>query len=335
MVRTAFLGTGHYLPDRIVTNEDMTQWMDTSDDWIQQRTGIKTRRFVDFENNPMTTSDLGARAGAAALANAKVSKDEIDLIIYGTLSPDRTFPGDAVAVQAKLDIPAGVPAMDVRNQCSGFLYGLAVADAFIRCGAYKRILLIGSEIHSTGLDISTRGRDVAVLFGDGAAAAVLGPTDAPQRGVLGVHIHADGRFANELQVAYPSSGEMPRVTAARLESGDQYPSMNGKTVFKHAVSRMPEVVHEALQKAGLTAADIDLLIPHQANLRISEMVQKRLGLPDDKVFNNIMDYGNTTNASIPLALDQALAQGRLKPGQLLCMVAFGAGFTWGSALVRW
>lgn len=335
MVRTAFLGTGHYLPERVVTNQEMTQWMDTSDDWIQQRTGIKTRRFVDFENAPMTTSDLGARAAAAALAKAGVNKDEVDLIIYGTLSPDRHFPGDAVAVQAKLDIPAGVPALDTRNQCSGFLYGLAIADAFIRVGTYKRVLLIGAEIHSTGLDFSTRGRDVAVLFGDGAAAAVLGPTDDPERGVLGVHIHADGRFADELQVAYPSSGELPRICAKRLEDGVQFPHMNGKNVFKHASSRMPEVVMEALNKQGLTPDNIDLFIPHQANQRISEMVQRRLGLPDEKVFNNIMDYGNTTNASIPLALDQALAQNRLKSGQLLCMAAFGAGFTWGSALVRW
>src|SRR6478735_8206129 len=213
MQRSAFLGTGHYVPDKVVTNRDLTRLMDTSDEWIQQRSGIRERRYVDFERAPMGASDLGVRAAQRAMEDAGVGKDEIDLIVYATLSPDKVFPGDGVLVQAKLDIPAGVPALDVRNQCSGFLYGLAVADAFIRVGTYRRVLLIGSEVHSSGLDFSTRGRDVTVLFGDGAAAAVLGPSADPERGVLSVHLHADGRFADELQAAYPSSAMMPRVAA--------------------------------------------------------------------------------------------------------------------------
>ncbi len=336
MRRTVFLGTGHYVPERVVTNHDLAKLMDTSDEWIQQRTGIKTRHYVDFNQEPLGASDLGVRAAQRALANAGVAKDEIDLIVYATLSPDRCFPGDGVLVQAKLDVPAGVPALDVRNQCSGFIYGLAVADAFIRLGVYKRVLLIGSEVHSSGLDFSDRGRDVTVIFGDGAAAAVLGPHEADDgRGVLSVHLHADGRFADELHASYPSSAEMPRIAADKLASGVQFPHMNGKNVFKHAVVRMPEVVEEALAAHGLTARDIDLLIPHQANLRISEMVQRRLELADDKVFNNIQKYGNTTAASIPLALDEAVQAGRVKRGDLVCLAAFGAGFTWGAALVRW
>jgi 3-oxoacyl-[acyl-carrier-protein] synthase III len=335
MPRTRFLGTGHFVPDRVVTNDELAQMMDTSDEWIQQRTGVKTRRYVDFQKEPMGASELGARAGKAALANAGVSKDEVDLIIYATLSPDRAFPGDGVLVQAKLDIPAGVPALDVRNQCSGFLYGLSVADAFIRNGTYKRVLLIGSEVHSSGLDFSDQGRDVACIFGDGAAAVVLGPSDDEASGLLSIRLHADGRFADQLQCAYPSSAEMPRVASDKLKTGAQYPVMNGKLVFKHATSRMPEVLLETLNDAGLATSDLSLFIPHQANLRISELVQRRLELRDEQVFNNIQRYGNTTAASIPLALDEAVAQGRLKRGDLVALAAFGAGFTWAAALVRW
>ena len=340
MPRTVVLGTGHYVPEKIVTNDDLAQRFDTSDEWIQQRSGIKTRHHVDFEHDPMGASELGSRAAAAALANAKVSKDEIDLIVNATLSSDKVFPGDGVLVQSKLDIPAGVPALDVRNQCSGFLYGLAVADAFVRVGTYKRVLLVGSEVHSSGLDFSDEGRDVAVLFGDGAGAVVLGPGagagEDAQRGVLSVHLHADGRFADELQVSYPSSAELPRLCAERLTtSRDHFAHMNGRNVFKHASLRMPEVVREALGKNNLTVADINLFIPHQANLRISEMVQKKHELRDDQVFNNIQKYGNTTAASLPLALDEAVQEGRLKSGDLLCLAAFGSGFTWGAALIRW
>lgn len=335
MVRTAILGTGHYVPEHVVTNDALAARMETSNEWILQRTGVQTRRHVDFDTAPMGASELGARAGRAALANAQIDKNDIDLIIYATLSPDKVFPGDGVLVQAKLDIPSGVPALDIRNQCSGFIYGLSVADAFIRQGTYKRILLIGSEVQSSGLDFSTRGRDVTVIFGDGAAAVVLGPTDDPGRGVLSVHLHADGRFAEELHCSYPSSAGTPRVSAAALDGCAQFPAMNGKNVFKHAVTRMPEVVMEALHANQLTPGDIGLLIPHQANLRISEMVQRRLELRDDQVFNNIQTYGNTTAASIPLALDEAVHAGRIKAGDLVCLTAFGAGFTWGAALLRW
>jgi 3-oxoacyl-[acyl-carrier-protein] synthase-3 len=334
MPRTVVLGTGRAVPDRVVTNDDLAKLFDTSDDWIVQRTGIRARRFVDFDREPMGAAELGARAGRAALANANVSASDVELIIACTLSPDRAFPGDGVLIQAKLDVPAGVPALDIRNQCSGFLYGLATADAFVRAGVYRRVLLIGAEVHSTGLDFTDRGRDVAVLFGDGAAAVVLGAGDEADRGVLSVHLHADGRFADELTCTYPSSAESPRVSAERLASGDQYPKMNGRNVFKHASTRMPEAVMEALGKNGVAPSDLKLFIPHQANLRIAEMVQQRLGLRDDQVFNNIERYGNTTAASIPLAFDEAREAGRVGPGDLVCFAAFGAGFTWASALLR-
>jgi 3-oxoacyl-[acyl-carrier-protein] synthase-3 len=335
MTRSVFLGTGHHVPDKVVTNDELARRFSTSDEWIQQRTGIKERRHVDWEKQPQGSSDLAVHAARAALADAGVSKDEVDLIVYATLSADKVFPGDGVLLQAKLDVPAGVPALDVRNQCSGFLYGLAVADAFIRNGTYRRVLLVGSEVHSSGLDYSDEGRDITVLFGDGAAAVVLGPTDEPDRGVLSVHLHADGRFATELQCHAPSSAEWPRVSAERIQTRrDHFPVMNGKNVFRHATTRMPEAVLEALAASGLTVADISLFIPHQANLRISELVQRRLELPDERVFNNIERFGNTTAASIPLAIDQARKAGRLKAGDLLCIAAFGSGFTWGSALVR-
>jgi len=335
MLRTTILGTGHYVPDRVVTNDDLAKVMATSDEWIQQRTGIKTRHWVDFAKEPMGSSDLGTRAAQRALADAHLTPADIDCIIYGTLSPDRCFPGDGVLVQAKLDVPAGVPAIDLRNQCSAFLYGLSVADAFIRTGTYRRILLIGAEVHSSGLDMSDAGREVSVLFGDGGAAVVLGPTEEPNRGVLSVRIHADGRQADLLTVAYPSSAMMPRVSAEMLSTGIQWPAMNGKAVFKQAVSRMPEVVLEVLKDAGLQVADIDVFVPHQANQRITEMVARRLEVPEEKVVSNIASYGNTTAASIPLALDEAVHQGRIKPGNLVCVAAFGSGFTWGAALLRW
>lgn len=336
MARSIILGTGHYLPDKVVTNDDLAKLFDTSDEWIQQRTGIKERRYVDFDKEPMGSSDLGARAAQAALDDAGVSKDDVDMIVYGTLSPDKAFPGDGVLIQAKLDIPAGVPALDVRNQCSGFLYGLSVADAWIQAGTYRRVLVIGAETHSTGIEFTDRGRDVTVIFGDGGAAVLLGPNEEDDdRGVLSVKLHADGRFSDELHLSYPSSCEMPRLTAERLESGDHWPQMNGKGVFKHAVVRMPEAVGEVLEKEGVTPEQIKLLIPHQANQRITEMVQRRLKLRDDQVFSNIASYGNTTAASIPLALDEAVKQGRIERGDLVCLAAFGAGFTWGAALIRW
>jgi len=335
MPNAIFLGTGHFLPDRVVTNDELAKLMDTSDEWIQQRTGIQQRRFVDFDKEPMGASDLGTRAAQNALDAAGMSKDDVDCIIYATLSPDKAFPGDGVLVQAKLDIPAGVPAFDIRNQCSGFLYGLQMANAFIRQGVYKNVLLIGSEVHSSGLEFADRGRDVSVIFGDGSAAAVLGASDDNERGVLGITLHADGRFAEVLETSYPSSALNPRVTKEMLDTGAQYPKMQGKLVFKNAVQRMPEAVSKVLAEHNAEPKDIKLLIPHQANLRISEMVQRRLKLRDDQVFNNIQKYGNTTAASIPLALDEAIKEGRLDKGDLLVLTAFGAGFTWGAALVRW
>ena len=323
------------MPDRVVTNDELAKLMDTSDEWIQQRTGIQQRRFVDFDKEPMGASDLGTRAAQNALDAAGMSKDDVDCIIYATLSPDKAFPGDGVLVQAKLDIPAGVPAFDIRNQCSGFLYGLQMANAFIRQGVYKNVLLIGSEVHSSGLEFADRGRDVSVIFGDGSAAAVLGASDDNERGVLGITLHADGRFAEVLETSYPSSALNPRVTKEMLDTGAQYPKMQGKLVFKNAVQRMPEAVSKVLAEHNAEPKDIKLLIPHQANLRISEMVQRRLKLRDDQVFNNIQKYGNTTAASIPLALDEAIKEGRLDKGDLLVLTAFGAGFTWGAALVRW
>ena len=335
MPNAVFLGTGHFLPDRVVTNDELAKLMDTSDEWIQERTGIQQRRFVDFDKEPMGASDLGTRAAQNALDAAGISKDDVDCIIYATLSPDKAFPGDGVLVQAKLDIPAGVPAFDIRNQCSGFLYGLQMANAFIRQGVYKNVLLIGSEVHSSGLEFADRGRDVSVIFGDGSAAAVLGASDDNERGVLGITLHADGRFAEVLETSYPSSALNPRVTKEMLDTGAQYPKMQGKLVFKNAVQRMPEAVSKVLAEHNAQPKDIKLLIPHQANLRISEMVQRRLKLRDDQVFNNIQKYGNTTAASIPLALDEAIKEGRLDKGDLLVLTAFGAGFTWGAALVRW
>jgi 3-oxoacyl-[acyl-carrier-protein] synthase-3 len=258
----------------------------------------------------------------------------VDAILVATLSPDHLFPGTSAFLQRELGL-TGIPAVDVRAQCTGFVYGLSIADAWIRVGQYRTILLVGVEIQSTGLDLSTRGRDMAVLFGDGAGAAVLQATEDPDRGVISTHLHAEGRNAEVLWCEFESSSHHPRAAAETLAAGRHYPSMVGKEVFKHAVTRMPEVVEEALAANGLAAVDIDLLIPHQANLRIAQMVQKRLGLSDEQVFNNIQRYGNTTAATIPIALAEAVREGRLERGDLLCLAAFGSGFTWGSALIRW
>lgn len=331
MPRTAVVGTGFHVPERVVTNDELTRWMDTSDAWIRERTGIEERRWV---NEGTTGADMARRASEAALARAGLEADAVDAIVLGTLSPDHFFPGTGVFLQRELGLE-GVPCLDIRAQCSGFVYGLSVADAWIRVGQYRTVLLVGVEIQSTGLDLSTRGRDMAVLFGDGAGAVVLQATDEPDRGVLSTHIHADGRHAEVLWADAPSSIRHPLISVGDLEAGRQYPRMEGREVFKHAVTRMPEAVNEALDAQGLTSDDIDLLIPHQANLRISQMVQKRLGLADDRVYNNIQRYGNTTAATIPIALAEAVDDGRLERGDLLCVVAFGSGFTWGSALIRW
>jgi 3-oxoacyl-[acyl-carrier-protein] synthase-3 len=331
MPRAAIAALGTFVPDRVVTNQDLTRLMETTDEWITQRTGIQERRWV---REGMGNSDLALEATRHALDRAGWKPTDIEAIVYATLSTDHMFPGDGCFLNAKLGIP-GVPALDIRNQCSGFIYGLSVADAWIRSGQYRRVLLVGSEIHSTGLDVTTRGRDVAVIFGDGAGAALLEATDDPARGVLSTHLHADGRFAKELWTDAPGSLYHPRVQARMLEDGSIYPKMEGQKVFKHAIVKMPEAVREALQRNGLATRDIKVFIPHQANLRIAEMVQRSLELRDDQVFNNIQKYGNTTAASIPLCLDEAVAVRGVKRGDLVALAAFGAGFTWASALLRW
>ncbi len=332
MPRTAFVALGTHVPERVVTNQDMSQWMDTSDEWIQQRTGIRERHWVDSTDG--SASDLAYEATKVALERAGWEPSAIEAIVYATLSPDHFFPGDACFLQARLGLP-GVPALDIRNQCSGFIYGLSVADAWIRSGQYRRVLLVGAEVHSRGLDMSTRGRDVTVIFGDGAGAALLEATDDPQRGVLSTHLHADGRFARILWCEAPGCRLDPRIDHATLDEGKHYPKMEGNKVFKHAVVRIPEVVREALTRNGLTTADIKVLIPHQANLRITEAVQKSLELEDAQIYSNIQMFGNTTAASIPICLEEAVRVRDVQRGDLVTLAAFGAGFTWASALVRW
>jgi 3-oxoacyl-[acyl-carrier-protein] synthase-3 len=331
--RARILGVGRHLPDRVVTNAELTRLMDTSEEWIEQRTGILERRFVDRD---LGAADLGLAAAQEALQAAGTRAEDLDLILLATLSPDVDVPASACLLQRGLGVK-GMPALDVRNQCSGFVYGLAVADAFVRSGAATRVLLVGAEVHSTGLDLTTRGRDVAVIFGDGAGAVVLGPEDRPGHGILSTHLHAEGRYAQKLWVEPPSSRCAPRIDEEMIAGADGrlFPKMHGSYVFRHAVTRFPEVIREALDANGLTVSDLSLLIPHQANLRISQMVAASLELPDEKVFNNIQRYGNTTAASIPIALHEALHAGRIAAGDLVCVAAFGAGFTWAAALIRW
>jgi 3-oxoacyl-[acyl-carrier-protein] synthase-3 len=332
MPRTEFISTGMYVPERVLANDELRQWWDTSDEWIRERTGIEQRHWV--EPGKEAGSDLALGATRAALEQAGMAADELDCIIFATLSPDHFFPGGGVYLQRKLGVP-GIPALDIRNQCSGFIYGLSIADAWIRTGQYRRVLLVGAEVHSTGMDFSPAGRDASVLFGDGAGAVILGPTEDPERGVLSTHLWADGRHAEHLWCESDSSARFPRISHQDLDEGRQYPRMNGREVFKHAVTKMPESVRVALAQNGLAEGDIDMLIAHQANLRINEVVQRQLGLADERVFNNIQRYGNTTAATIPMALHECVAEGRLQRGDLLLLTAFGSGFTWGSAAVRW
>ena len=331
--RARILGLGTYVPPRVVTNHDLSQQMETSHEWIVERSGIEERHWVDADEGTYT---MGVKAARAAMADAGCDPSEIDCIIYATLSPDYFFPGCGVLVQRELGI-GHVPAFDIRQQCSGFVYGLQMADNFIRAGQYKKILLIGGEVHSRGLDKSTRGRTVTVLFGDAAGAAVIGASDDPERGILVSRMHSDGSDAESLAMLYPgmAPGRDIFVTHDDVETARIFPNMEGQKVFKTAVKRMPEVVNEVLDSQGLTVADIDMLIPHQANLRINEMVAKLLRLDDSKVHNNIQKYGNTTAATIPLCLSEARAAGKIKPGDLVCAVAFGSGFTWGAVLMRW
>ncbi|MEL6392303.1 MAG: beta-ketoacyl-ACP synthase III [Bacteroidota bacterium] len=359
MPHTKLAGIGHYLPPKVVTNDDLAQVMDTSDEWIQERTGIQERRFV--ERGTETTATLGARAARAACQDAGIEPDDVDFIIFATLSPDYYFPGCGVLLQRELGITkTEIGALDVRNQCTGFVYGLSVADQFIRSGMYKNILLVGAEIHSYGLDFSTRGRNVSVIFGDGAGAVVLQPTEDENEAVLTSKLHSDGTFAEKLSVIHP--GMHANVHLDKIDGYEEFdvqfdvedkpfgglfinhdiversvysPHMEGQAVFKMAVQKFPEVIVEACTSAGRSPSDIDMLIPHQANLRISQFVQKRLGLSNDQVHNNIQKYGNTTAASIPIALSEAYQEGRIKKGDLVCLAAFGSGFTWGSVLLNW
>lgn len=333
MRNSRILGIGHYVPPRVVKNEDLAAFMETSDQWIQERTGIQERRFS--EGN-VGAADMGALAAAEALDRAGLSASEVDCVIFATLSPDVDMPASACVLQARMGI-GGMPAFDVRNQCSGFLYGLAIADKLIKTRKCERVLLVGGEVHSTGIDLSNRGREVAVIFGDGAAAVVLGPEADPKRGILSTHLHAEGKFARKLWLECAASRERPRLTEDMItgEAGRIFPKMEGRYVFRHAITRFGEVIREALDANGCTLADLSLLVPHQANLRISQMIALGLELPEEKMFNNIDRYGNTTAASIPLALYEALEQKRVREDDLVCLAAFGSGFTWASALIRW
>lgn len=350
MLKSRIAGIGYYVPEKVVSNHDLTKVMDTSDEWIRERTGIEERRYA--QRHKESTSTMGVEAAKVAIERAEITPQDVDFIIFATLSPDYYFPGSGVLLQRQMDMRE-VGALDIRNQCSGFIYGLSIADQFVRTGMYKNVLVVGSEFHSCGLDFSTRGRHVTVIFGDGAGAVVVQPTSDNGRGILSTHLHSDGEYAEKLAYINPGAhggahdGDLEKYgypdqeyggmffTEKMFREGDYYPVMEGQHVFKFAVTKFPEVIMEALTANGYTPADIDMLIPHQANLRISQMVQRRLQLPDDKVWNNIQRYGNTTAASIPIALCEAWEAGKVKDGDLVCLAAFGSGFTWASALMKW
>ena len=333
MKRTVIKGTGRYVPPRVVTNDDLTRWMDTSDEWIRQRTGIEQRHWVPEEGG-VGSSDLALEAAHIALERAGWTPGDIDLIIFATLSPDIFFPGPGCLLQDKLGLDS-TPALDIRQQCTGFLYGLATADAYIRSGLANRILLACAEVHSTGLDISTAGRDVAVIFGDGAACVCVEGVETDEEiGVLASALHAKGKFAESLMVEAATSKQNPRITEEMLREGRHYPVMDGKTIFKEAVRSLPKVSQEVLEKAGLALEDVDLFIPHQANMRINQFFQQFMKLPEEKVFHNIQRYGNTTAASIPLALDEALEMKIIGDGSLIIFLGLGAGLTWGAVMCR-
>jgi 3-oxoacyl-[acyl-carrier-protein] synthase-3 len=334
--RSRIAGIGSAVPDWVVKNDDLRRWMDTSDEWIQERTGIRERRWVE-PGKGVGASDLGAAAAKKALDEAGIAPREVELVVFATLSPDHHFPGAGPFLQRKLGVPAGAAILDIRQQCTGFIYGLSIADQFVRTGMYSRVLVVGAEVHSTGLDLSTEGRDVSVLFGDGAGAVVVVPAEDERRCILSTHLHADGNSAEDLWAEFPSSKHHPHFPSEMTGplAGRQFPRMRGKQVFKQAVTRLPETIFEALVRNGHTLADLRMLIPHQANLRINEYAAKLLGLPEERMFHNIQRYGNTTAASIPLALDECRREGRIAEGDLICLAAFGAGFTWGSALLRY
>ncbi len=321
-----------YVPPRVVTNHELATLMETSNEWIIERTGIEERHWVEPGEGG---AEMAAKASTEAIQRAGIAPTDIDLIIYATLSPDVNFPGTGVFVQRLLGLKE-IPCLDIRQQCTGFIYGLSIADAYIRTGAFKNILVIGSEVHSTGLDISTAGRDVTVLFGDGAGAVVVSRATDDRHMILSTHIHADGSEAEILWTEYPASRQHPRITAEAMAERKHYPVMRGKNVFKHAVTRMPMAIMEGMKANGIKSInDIDMLIPHQANLRINQMVAQMIGMPADKVHNNIQKYGNTTAASIPICMHEAIELGKIKPGNLVALVAFGAGLTWGSVFLRY
>lgn len=349
MPRSRIAGIGMYVPKNVVTNQDLMKYMDTSDEWIQERTGIRERRFASRKGE--TTTTMGVEAAKLALERAGITAQDVDFIVFATLSPDYYFPGCGVLLQRAINMKE-IGALDVRNQCSGFIYALSVADQFIKTGMYRNILVVGSEKHSFGLDFSTRGRNVSVIFGDGAGAVLLQPTEDEDKGILSTHLHSDGTSAEILAMYNPGThanhwtdqtladfdeaemGEM-FFSHAMIDKAQVFPNMDGPAVFKKAVEKFPEVIMEALRKNNYTPADINVLIPHQANLRIAQFVQQKLRLRDDQVYNNIDRFGNTTAASIPIALCEAWEKGMIAGGDLVCLAAFGSGFTWGSALVRW
>ena len=335
LYRSRIKGLGFYVPENVVTNDDLSKLMDTSDEWIQERTGIQQRRHALRGSD--TTTSMGVKASLKAIEAANINKEEIDFIVFATLSPDFFFPGCGVLVQKELGLPT-VGALDIRNQCSGFIYALSVADQYIKTGMYKNILVIGAETQSPALDMTTRGRNMAVLFGDGAGAAIVSRSDDPERGILSTHLHSQGEYAEQLAMITPGVGTK-WVTELLAENDPNdvsyYPNMNGQFVFKNAVVRFAEVIEEGLKSNGLSHKDINMLIPHQANLRISQFVQHQFKLTDEQIFNNIMKYGNTTAASIPIALTEAVQQGKIRGGDLVVLAAFGSGFTWASAIIRW
>ena len=335
MYNSKIAGLGYYVPENVVTNNDLKEFMDTSDEWIQERTGIQERRWIDPKTDD-TTAVMGAKAAKIAIERAGLTKDDIDFIVFATLSPDMYFPGGGVQIQDLLEMPT-IGALDVRNQCSGFIYAMSVADQFIKTGMYKNILVIGAENHSGGLEKSTRGRGVTVIFGDGAGAAVLTRSEEKGKGILSSHLHSEGKHARELMLDGPSTQRwVPEILEANDPDDVSYfPYMNGQFVFKHAVTRFSEAIIEGLQANNLQKGDIDMLIPHQANLRIAQFIQKKFQLSDDNVYNNIMKYGNTTAASVIIALTEAWEKGKIKDNDLVVLAAFGSGFTWGSVIIRW
>jgi 3-oxoacyl-[acyl-carrier-protein] synthase-3 len=330
--QTRIAGIGHYVPPRVVTNHDLAQVMDTSDEWIQERSGIRERRFAA---DGVTGTDLAVEAAHAAMADAGWTPADVQFVIFATLSPDLYFPGNGVLLQHKLGL-GEVGALDIRNQCTGFVYGLSAADGYIRMGMFDRILLVGAELHSSGLVMSTEGRDTAVLFGDGAGAACLEVTDGKDGSyVMGHRLHSNGEFAEVLCVKKPGAANRPWISKDMIDEGSVNPYMNGREVFKHAVTKFPAVIKEVLADHDVTPDQLALVVPHQANLRITDAVRKRLDLPDEKVYSNIQRYGNTTAASIPIALSEAVKEGKVKRGDLVCLASFGSGFTWAASLLRY